>query len=297
MVSIMIHQILWTKSLLYDKVIHKRFQKLITRTPYFAETWNGMPKIAWNFTHVKWGPKLIFASQIGLKWIWSWVGFKCISWVLQECGGIPSSITWKTREKFVASLQEALFSCKELCKITLSLFQEHQNQALFCCWCKHKEVCEVILGKNFGFDCFCFWGKHVKVSRRNFGFFLGFQHFFLCGRERKLQFCCVLSYWKGKLLGKDVCVLCGRLLEQLFSCSIFLLNFFVKEREVVGARTFHYGFHVEFWCCFRISSTLRTNENLTWNNKGKWQAKHKAIVRITLMSIVTKKHKIILCDD
>jgi hypothetical protein len=41
-------------------------------------------------------------------------------------------------------------------------------------------------------------------------------------------------------------LLCGRLLEQLFSCSSFLLNIFVKEREVVGARAFHYGFHVEF---------------------------------------------------
>jgi hypothetical protein len=53
------------------------------------------------------------------------------------------------------------------------------------------------LGKNFDFDCFCFWGKHVKVLRRNFGFFLGFEHNFLCGRERKLQFCCVGDCWSN----------------------------------------------------------------------------------------------------
>jgi hypothetical protein len=91
----------------------------------------------------------------------------------------------------------------------------------------------------------------------------GFSTLFLGGRDRMLQFCCVLSYRKGELEGKEVCVSCRRLLEQLFSCSIFWLMFFVKEREFVGARTFHYGFHVEFSCCFRISLTLRTNENLT----------------------------------
>jgi hypothetical protein len=65
---------------------------------------------------------------------------------------------------------------------------------------------------------------------------------------------------------------------------VFLLNISVREREVVGAWTFHYRFHVEFWCCFHISSlTLRTNENLTWNDKGNWQAKDNVILRINLI--------------
>jgi hypothetical protein len=60
-----------------------------------------------------------------------------------------------------------------------------------------------------------------------------------------LQFCCVLSYRKGKLRGRDVCVLWGRLLEQLFSCSIFLLNFFKEKGRLLELKLFHYGFHVK----------------------------------------------------
>ncbi len=164
--------------------------------------------------------KSIFASQMELKWIWSWVGFVCICWVLQECKGVPSS--WKVCGIF-------LRRCKELCKNFFFFFfsRSTKNELCLVVWCKHKEVFDIIFGKKIWFWFFLFLEQTCKGFKEEIRFYFGVSTLFFWVGERgccNFVVCCLIG--KGSYEGEMfVCCVGGcwsNCFHVQYFCWIFL---------------------------------------------------------------------------